>query len=124
MLFDLGGYFSIQIRHWLDGIQWNLHTQLAPETATSPTPPMPSTNRGAACVFNGCLGFIVAMFILYVLITFFEAVVGLITGHLHLLGRGGTIVVEGNWGRVTSALILTLLLYLAWRFKRKSSSKI
>ena len=124
MLFDVGGYYNIQIRHWLDGMQWNLHTQLSPETSTSPQPPAPSANKGGACVFNGCIGFIVAMFLLYVLVTFFEAIVGLITGHLYLLGRGGTIVVEGNWGRVASALILTLLLYLAWRFKRKSSSKI
>jgi hypothetical protein len=25
MLFDVGGYYNIQIRKWLDGIQWSLH---------------------------------------------------------------------------------------------------
>jgi hypothetical protein len=29
MLFDVGGYYSIQIRKWLDGIQWAIHQQVA-----------------------------------------------------------------------------------------------
>jgi hypothetical protein len=28
MLFDAGGYYSIQIRKWLDGIQWRIHTNV------------------------------------------------------------------------------------------------
>ena len=28
MLFDVGGYYNIQIRKWLDGIQWSLHQKL------------------------------------------------------------------------------------------------
>src|SRR6266478_5040559 len=25
MLFDVGGYYNIQIRKWLDGVQWSIH---------------------------------------------------------------------------------------------------
>src|ERR1700738_1743007 len=28
MLFDVGGYYNIQIRKWLDGVQWSLHQRL------------------------------------------------------------------------------------------------
>ena len=28
MLVDVGGYYSIQIRKWLDGIQWTLTQKL------------------------------------------------------------------------------------------------
>lgn len=28
MLFDVGGYYNIQVRKWLDGIQWSLHQKL------------------------------------------------------------------------------------------------
>ena len=126
MLFDVGGYYNIQMRHWLDGTQANLHTILTPQSISSPNPvppPAPSTNKGAACVFNGCIGFILVMFALYVLVTFSEAIVGLITGHLYLLGRGGTLVVEGIPGRIISALILMFILFIAWRVKKFSFSK-
>jgi len=123
MLFDVGGYYNIQIRHWLDGTQANLHGNVSPQGITSSIPSPPSTGKGASCVFNGCIGFIVAMFLLYVIVTFFEAVVGLITGHLSLIGRGGTITVEGHWARITSAVILMFLLYLAWRIKKNRSFK-
>jgi hypothetical protein len=118
MLFDVGGYYNIQMRHWLDGTQANLHTILEPQSTSSPNPvppPLPSTNKGTACVFNGCIGFIVVMFALYVLVTFSEAIIGLITGHLYLFGRGGTLVVEGIAGRITSALIIMFILFIAWR---------
>jgi hypothetical protein len=124
MLFDVGGYYNIQIRHWLDGTQANLHGNVSPHGFTASIPPPPSTNKGVACVFNGCIGFIVAMFALYVLITFSEAVIGLITGHLYLLGRGRTLVVEGTPGRIISALIIMFILFIAWRIKKNRLSKI
>ncbi len=126
MLFDVGGYYNIQMRHWLDGTQANLHTILTPQSISSPNPvppPPPSTNKGAACVFNGCIGFILVMFALYVLVTFSEAIIGLITGHLYLFGRGGTLVVEGIPGRITSALIIMFILFIAWRINRSRSSR-
>jgi hypothetical protein len=123
MLFDVGGYYNIQIRHWLDGTQANLHNNASPQGTPSSIPPPPSTNKGAACAFNGCIGFIVTMFVLYVLITFSEAVIGLITGHLYLLGRGGTLTVEGTAARVTSVLIIGFILFIAWRIGKKRLSK-
>lgn len=119
MLFDVGGYYNIQIRKWLDGIQWSIPRKLTPGQADSPNPPMPATNKATACLFNGCLVFIVVMFALYFLVTFIGAVVGLITGHLYLWGRGGTSVIHGVWARIVSALILLFGAFLAWRFKRQ-----
>src|SRR5258708_24054271 len=28
MLFDVGGYYDMQMRKWLDGVQWAMHQQL------------------------------------------------------------------------------------------------
>jgi hypothetical protein len=54
MLFDLGGYYSIQIRKWLDGIQWAIHQQAA-GTPPQSAPPIPTENKTGARLFNGCL---------------------------------------------------------------------
>jgi hypothetical protein len=63
------------------------------------------------------------MFALYVLVTFSEAIIGLITGHLYLFGRGGTLVVEGIPGRITSALIIMFIFFVGWRIKKFGLSK-
>jgi hypothetical protein len=119
MLFDVGGYYNIQIRKWLDGIQWSLHNKLTGTHDESTNPLVVANNKPTACLFNGCLVFIVVTFALYILVTFIGAVVGLITGHLYLLGRGGTLVVHGTWARIISASILMLGAFIAWRIKRK-----
>jgi hypothetical protein len=119
MLFDVGGYYNIQIRKWLDGIQWSIHQKLTPSEVGSAQPPMPVANKGAARLFNGCLVFIVAMFALYFLITAICAVVGLASGNLYLFGRGGTLVIHGLAARVTSALILMFGVFLVWKMTRK-----
>ena len=119
MLFDVGGYYNIQIRKWLDGIQWSLHQKLTGSHDESTNPLVVAQNKPAACLFNGCLVFIVVMFALYILVTFICAVVGLLTGHLYLWGRGGTLVVHGILARIVSALILMFGAFVAWRIKRK-----
>src|SRR5437870_3103265 len=119
MLFDVGGYYNIQIRKWLDGIQWSIHQKLTASHDESTNPLVLAENKPAACIFNGCLMFIVVMFALYFLVTFICAVVGLVTGNLYLLGRGGTLAIHGTWGRIVSALILMFGAFLAWRIKRK-----
>ena len=120
MLFDVGGYYNIQIRKWLDGIQWALHQKLTGTHDESQNPLVLAQNKPAAYIFNGCLMFIVVMFGLYFLITFIEAVVGLLTGNLYLLGRGGTLAIHGMWGRIVSALILIFGAFVVWRIKRKA----
>ena len=120
MLFDVGGYYNIQIRKWLDGIQWALHQKLTGTHDESQNPLVLAQNKPAAYIFNGCLMFIVVMFGLYFLITFNEAVVGLLTGNLYLLGRGGTLAIHGMWGRIVSALILIFGAFVVWRIKRKA----
>jgi hypothetical protein len=119
MLFDVGGYYNIQIRKWLDGIQWSLHQKLTGSHDESTNPLVVAQKKPAACIFNGCLMFIVVMFAIYVLVTFICAVVGLITGNLYLFGRGDTLAIHGIWGRIVSASILILGAFLAWRIRRK-----
>ncbi len=119
MLFDVGGYYSIQIRHWLDGIQAELHQKLSGSEQAAAIPPPPAKNKTTACIFNGCLGFIVAMFALWLLVTVVCAIVGLITGNLYLFGRGGTIEVHGVAARIVSASILVIAAWLGWRFTKR-----
>jgi hypothetical protein len=120
MLFDVGGYYNLQIRKWLDGIQWALHQKLTGSQDESTNPLVLAEKKPAAYLFNGCLVFIVVMFALYFLVTFICAVVGLITGHLYLWGRGGTVAVHGILARIVSALILMGGAFVAWRVKKKA----
>src|SRR6266404_5564545 len=117
MLFDVGGYYNIQIRKWLDGIQWSIHQKLTVSHDESTNPLVVAENKPAAYIFNGCLRFIVVMIALYFFVTFICAVVGLITGHLYLLGRGGTLAIHGTLARIVSALILIFGAWVAWRVK-------
>ncbi len=118
MLFDVGGYYNIQVRKWLDGIQWSLHQKLTGTRDESMNPLVLAENKPAACIFNGCLVFIVVTFALYLVVTFISAVVGLLTGNLFLVGRG-SLTIHGIWARILSGLILVFGAFLAWRIKRK-----
>lgn len=120
MLFDVGGYYNIQIRKWLDGIQWSIHQRLTGTRDESQNPLVLAEKKPTAYILNGCLMFIVVMFGLYFLVTFICAVVGLITGNLYLWGRGGTLVIHGTLARIVSALILVFGAFIAWRIKWKS----
>ena len=122
MLFDVGGYYSIQIRKWLDGIQWSLQQKLNGSHDESTNPLVLAQNKPSAYVFNGCLVFIVVTFALYFLVTFISAVVGLLTGNLFLLGRG-SLIVHGIWARILSALILTFGAFFAWRMKSSEARR-
>ena len=123
MLFDVGGYYNMQIRKWLDGIQWSLQQKQTGGHDESTNPLVVAQNKPAACIFNGCLAFIVVMFALYVLVTLICAVVGLITGNLYLVGRGGTLAIHGIWGRIVSALILLLGAFIVWRIKNPKARR-
>jgi hypothetical protein len=119
MLFDVGGYYNIQIRKWLDGIQWSLDQKLTGTHDESTNPLVLAENKPAARIFNSCLMFIVLMFALYFLVTLISAVVGLITGNLFLLGRGD-LIIHGTLARILSALILMFGVFLAWRIRHKA----
>ncbi|HYR76294.1 MAG TPA: hypothetical protein VEM96_10675 [Pyrinomonadaceae bacterium] len=122
MLFDVGGYYNIQIRKWLDGIQWSLHQKLTGSHDESTNPLVVAQNKPAACIFNGCLVFIVVTFALYLLVTLISAVVGLLTGNLFLLGRGD-LTIHGIWARIVSALILMFGAFIGWRIKRSGKAR-
>ena len=122
MLFDVGGYYNIQIRKWLDGIQWSLHQKLTGSHDEPTNPLVLAKNKPSAYIFNGCLVFICLMFALYFLGTFISAVVGLLTGNLFLMGRGA-LTIHGIWARILSALILVFGAFLAWRMKNSEARK-
>ena len=123
MLFDVGGYYSIQIRHWLNGIQWELHQESTGTRDESQNPIVVANKKPAARVFNGCLLFIVVMFGLWFLVTLICAVIGLITGTLYLWGRGGTLVLHGTLARIISVIILLVAVFIAWRLRKKDATK-
>jgi hypothetical protein len=124
MLVDVGGYYTTQMGHWLDGIQWQLHQlEAAGQPATSTIPPDPATLHAkspGAMMFNGCLLFIVIGFGLYFVFTFVAACVGLLSGHLLLIGRGGSDTLHGTAARITSAIILLVYALIVWRIARMS----
>ena len=119
MLFDVGGYYNIQIGHWLDGIQELLHQELTDSQGTSAIPAPAPRNKTTACLFNGCIALIVLGFGLWVLVNLVFAVVGLITGHLILIGRGGDLHVHGAWARVLSTAILLFGIWIVWRILKR-----
>jgi hypothetical protein len=123
MLFDVGGYYTIQIRKWFDGIQWFVHQKQTGQDSSA-GPPLTAHNKTTACVFNGCLAFIIVMFGLWLLVNLICAIAGLITGNLYLLGRGGTIELHGSWARILSAAILALGLFIVWKMRAKRTQRI
>ncbi|HEY6802950.1 MAG TPA: hypothetical protein VI306_05160 [Pyrinomonadaceae bacterium] len=115
MLFDVGGYYGIQIRKWLDGVQWTLQQKLSGGQAASAIPPLPIHHRGAACAANGCLIFIGVSFGIWIAIQVIEAIVAEFTGTLYLFGRGRPLVLHGVVARVIATLILLVAGYFTWR---------
>jgi hypothetical protein len=123
MLFDVGGYYNIQIRKWLDAIQASLHQQETTGQATPGAPPLQSPNKTGARIFHGCLLLIVIGFGLYLLATVIEAVIGLTTGNLLLVGRSGTLTVHGPAARMLSAVILLFGAWIVWRVMKKPRAR-
>src|SRR5258708_11485029 len=105
MLFDVGGYYNIQIRKWIDGIQWSLHQKLTGTHDESTNPLVVAQNKPAAYIFDGGLVFSGVSSAVYFLVTLISAFVCLLTGHLWLFGRRDSIV-NGIVPRIVSALIL------------------
>jgi len=117
MLFDVGGYYRIQVRKWLEAIQWRLHQEQSSGQDVSPNPPVAAQNKTTARLFNGCLVFIVVMFALWFVVTLISALAGLLTGTLYLWGRGGALVVHGIWARIIAAVILLFGAWIGWRIR-------
>ena len=119
MLFDVGGYYNIQIRKWLNAIQTSVHQQPATDQPPPSAPPLQPPNKSAARIFHGCLLLIAVAFGLYLLATVTEAVIGLATGNLFLVGRNGSLTVHGPAARAISAVILLFGAWIGWRILKK-----
>src|SRR5882724_10989051 len=88
MLFDVGGYYNIQVRKWLDGIQWSLHQKLTGTHDESTNPLVLAANKPAAYIFIRCLVFILGTLALHLPRRFSRPVVGLRGADLPWSGRG------------------------------------
>ena len=125
MLADVGSYYDRQIRHWLDGIQACVNQKLAPagqpEAAAAVQQAVAKARRGPA-LFIGC---VLAFFLFVALIYVIAALIGLMTGHLYIPGRGGgDVTLHGPWARIVSALMLAGLAWLVFRvFKSRKPNR-
>ncbi|HEY0544389.1 MAG TPA: hypothetical protein VGC91_03250 [Pyrinomonadaceae bacterium] len=76
----------------------------------------------AAAFFGGCL---ITTLILSTLIYFISAVIGLLTGHLYLPGRGHSGTIHGAWGRIISVIILMFFAWiLIWVLRNRRKSRL
>ena len=123
MLFDVGGYYNIQIRNWLDGIQLAIHQTLSGATEPGRIP-APNQTRTTARIFNGCLLLSFIILGLWFLGNFISAIIGLITGTLYIWGKGGTLVLHGSAARIVATLIIlfgAFLSYLVTKSRRRKT---
>jgi hypothetical protein len=117
MLFDVGGYYTIQIRKWLEGIQLAIHQARSGTLEQSPIP-IPNQNKTGARLFNGCMMITFAILGLWFFGNFISAIIGLATGTLYLWGKGGTLVLHGMTARIVAALVVAFGAFLAWQVTR------
>lgn len=134
MLFDVGGYYSRQLRKWNEGICWYLNEDRSLKSRVqsanqagdeSPNPrlspgsisPWNRSRTTPAKIFTGCLILSVSIPLLIFVIA---PIIGLLSGHLYIPGRGSSdITVRGPWARIISAMILLLEGFVVWRIRRK-----
>ncbi|HUK86872.1 MAG TPA: hypothetical protein VLT85_04345 [Terriglobales bacterium] len=123
MLVDAGGFYSRQIALWLKGIQSRLQHGPASATQNGVADPLKQAaykpSRGPA-LFVGCAAIVCALFFVIWII---EALVGLATGNLYLIGRGGTAELHGVWARIVSAAILAGVGWIVLRIYRPPKSR-
>jgi hypothetical protein len=75
----------------------------------------------AAALFGGCL---IATLILGTLIYFISALIGLLTGHLYLPGRGHSETIHGAWARIISVIILMVFAWIVvWVLRNRRKSR-
>lgn len=126
MLFDVGGYYNRQIRKWLEGIQWQLQHKSFLPTSQQPLTQVKPPQAWPTRFFGKFLYLLVASWLIILLLSFLVLpLVGLITGHLYIPGRGsGGITLHGAWARIISALILMLTTFILWKSKKRRQVSI
>jgi hypothetical protein len=131
MLVDIGGFYDGQIRKWLQAIPWWVHQKQAAATqsegqlgqAVPAGPPIPKPLPGPNRFLGRCVMILVLIFALYFCVTAIAAIIGLLTGNLYLMGRGGDLTIHGRWARILSAIILLFFGWIAfqiWKPKKRN----
>lgn len=123
MLVDIGGFYNGKIRKWVQALPWWVHQKEAEATQSGGQPlaelpgkpPVPKMSPGLNRLLGCGVIAIIIIFALWVIVNFISAIIGLMTGNLYLIGRGGELVLHGRWARIVSALILLFFGWIAFR---------
>ena len=78
-------------------------------------PPSPKLSPGLNRFLGCCVIIILIVFALWLCVNVIAAIIGLLTGHLYLMGRGGDLTLHGPWARIVSAMILLFFGWVAYR---------
>lgn len=115
MLFDGFGYFGRQVRSWPGGIQRRLENRR--DAADTPN----EAQRPSRKLLSVVMATVYVVLILVFMLDFFVLpLVGLATGDLYFIGRGGGgLVLQGIWGRSVSAAILLAAALVVWRMREQ-----
>ena len=104
--------FFAQLKHRIaQGPDSPFISASAHEPTAQAAQPLPKSSR-VATIFIGCT---LAIVLFATFLFLISAVIGLLTGHLYLLDRGGrgNGTLHGPWARIASGIILT---FFAWIF--------
>jgi hypothetical protein len=78
-------------------------------------------NPWAGALLGGCL---IGTLILFILTYFISAVIGVLTGHLYLPGRGHSGTIHGAWARIISVIILMVFAWIVvWMLRNRRKSR-
>ncbi len=113
MVFDVGGYYQGQLRHWLEGTRIFLEhppaSAQSAEAAAQRQRAVAQSQRGGQIFRVIAFVGLVVLFFVY----FIPAVIGLFTGNLWILGNGGDMTIHGPWARIISAAVVAFFAWIA-----------
>jgi len=126
MMFDIGGYFSGQIRKWLEALPWWIQQQQAVESQsagqdTKPVPAGPPIPKPKCEPDRGKR--LIAVSVAVILFAYaIVGVMGLITGELYISDNHGGITLHGLKARILSAIMLVIFGAIAlrlWKLRKR-----
>ena len=126
MMFDPGGYFSGQIRKWLEALPWWIQQQQAVENQSmnqdgkpaSAGSQIPKPKRESDLGKRLIAASVAVVLFAYAIV----AIAGLITGELFISDNHGGITLHGLWARFVSAIVLVIIGWVGrrlWKLRKR-----